>query len=118
MEQVEVTGLDKQIELEVRILRQNGVETMQSCQGGYGHTYAEPTVEFCGTAFEGFRALSIALQHGRRVSELRRVWSIQDGEPVGPHWALTYWDNGYMKRKGHIIRAQEKADRKKKKKNR
>jgi len=67
-----------------------GVETVQSCEGGPGHAYAEPTIEFRGPPSEGHRALSLALLFGQPVSELRRVWSVENGEPVGPHWALTY----------------------------
>jgi hypothetical protein len=98
----EVTGVDKLIALDVRILRDSCVETIQSCQGGDGHTYPEPTIEFAGGRAEGFRALAVALAHGRPIHELRRVWSIQDGEPVGPHWALVYVDRpgeGYAARK-------------------
>lgn len=32
----------------VSILRQNGVETCQSCQGGPGHSSREPYVDFRG----------------------------------------------------------------------
>jgi hypothetical protein len=32
----------------------------------------------------------VALQHGLRVLDLRRIWSIQDGEPNGPYWEITF----------------------------
>src|ERR1700687_3685600 len=82
--------LDSGIANEVRILSENGVETTESCQGGQGHPYPEPTVRFAGGQAEGFRALGIALQHGLKVTELRRVWTIHDGEPVGPQWEMTF----------------------------
>ena len=72
------------------MLRDNGVETFESCQGGQGHPFPEPTVRFHGEAGEGMRALGIALQHGLRVTALRRYWSIIDGEAVGPYWEMTF----------------------------
>jgi|ERR1039458_8146538 hypothetical protein len=75
--------LDPAIRETVRILRENGIETTESCDGTRGHCYAEPTVCFAGTYEAGFRALAIAYAHGLKVHELRRCWQITDGEPVG-----------------------------------
>jgi hypothetical protein len=86
-----IRNLDKGIQREVQILRENGVETFESCEGGQGHPFPEPTVRFLGGHAEGFRALGIALQHGLRVTELRRAWSIQSGEAVGPHWEMVFY---------------------------
>lgn len=83
-------SLDPGIRRMVEVLREYGIETYESCQGGAGHSYPEPTVAFHGQHDEGFRALAAALQHRLPVSELRRVWSIEDGEPVGPSWQLTF----------------------------
>jgi hypothetical protein len=83
--------IDPGIRRAVRVLWENDVETFQSCQGGPGHTFHEPTVQFAGSQAEGFRALGIALQHGLKVSTLRRYWSIQDGEPHGPYWEMTFY---------------------------
>lgn len=90
-------GLDKGIASYVGILWSFGVETFQSCEGvgrthedGRPHAHAEPTIEFHGNTGEAIRALGIALQHALPVAELRRVWSIQDGVPTGPHWAMTF----------------------------
>jgi hypothetical protein len=82
--------LDPGIRRIVEILVENGIETFESCEGGRGHAYFEPTVCFHGQQSEGFKALAVALQHGLRVSELRRYYSIEDGEPVGPKWAMTF----------------------------
>jgi hypothetical protein len=87
---IQFSRLDAGILPIVKILRDNGVETFESCQGGEGHAFFEPTVRFHGGHAEGFRALSIALQHGLGVCELRRYYSIEDGEPVGPHWEMTF----------------------------
>ena len=82
--------IDRGIRNAVRILHDNGIETFESCQGGRGHAFYEPTVRFHGGKGEGFRALAIALQHGLRVSELRRYYDLIDDEPVGPHWEMTF----------------------------
>lgn len=82
--------IDPGIARAVRTLSDNGIETFESCEGGTGHSFPEPTVRFHGGRSEGFRALAIAHQHGLKVSELRRYWDVIDGEPVGPHWELTF----------------------------
>lgn len=82
--------VDPGIRNEVQILWENGVEMTESCQGGTGHSFHEPTVRFRGDHAEGFRALGVALQNGLKVSELRRFWSIQDGEPYGLEWEMTF----------------------------
>ncbi len=82
--------LDSGIKDAVLLLREHGVETVESCEGGANHAYLEPTVRFVGGKAEGYRALSIALQLGLKVSELRRVWPILDYEPTGPYWELTF----------------------------
>jgi hypothetical protein len=83
-------SLDPKIRRVVRPLNENGIETFESCDGGTGHAFYEPTVRFFGERSQGFKALSIAIEHGLRASELRRYYSIQDGEPVGPHWEMTF----------------------------
>lgn len=98
----EYAGIDPGIVQIVRILAENGIETCQSCAAsgpfgegsgkgnGNAHSYFEPIVEFRGSFAAGFRALEIALAHALPVMELRRTWSIQDREPTGPHWAMTF----------------------------
>lgn len=83
-------SLDLGIAEAVEILQAAGVETFESCQGGAGHTYPDPTIRFEGERPEGFRALSVALQNGLRVRTLRRVWTILDNEPTGPFWEMTF----------------------------
>lgn len=87
---IEFERLDAGIRPIVEVLVANGIETFESCEGGQGHAFYEPTVRFHGNHAEGFRALAIALQHGLRVCELRRYYSVEDGEPVGPHWEMTF----------------------------
>ena len=82
--------LDDGIKDAVLVLRDHGIETIESCQGGQGHVYPEPTVRFVGGKEEGYRALSVALKHNLKVLELRRVWPVIDHEPTGPFWDLTF----------------------------
>jgi hypothetical protein len=82
--------LDEAIAPAVYALRAAGVETFESCAGGPGHAYSEPTVRFHGNHSEGFRALATAMQSGLRVTALRRVWPVLDSEPTGPWWELTF----------------------------
>ena len=87
---IEETDLDFGIAEIVKVLREAGVETFESCEGGEGHAYPTPTVRFHGHTPEGFRALAAALDAQLPVAELRRVWVIQDDEPTGPWWELTF----------------------------
>lgn len=81
---------DRGIRYAVKILRDAGIETFESCEGGEGHAFAEPTVRFHGGREEGFRALAAALAASLPVAELRRYWQVVDGEPRGPHWEMTF----------------------------
>jgi hypothetical protein len=85
--------LDNGIASYVDVLDAAGIETFESCEGGEGHSFPEPTIRFYGGRGEGFRALAVTLQVGPLpVKALRRSWSVSsDGEPEGPHWELTFW---------------------------
>ena len=85
-----VARLDPGIRNAVERLREFGVETFESCEGGKGHAYPEPTVRFYGGQAEGFRALAAAMQAGLRVASLRRIWTMTDHEPTGPWWEMTF----------------------------
>ena len=82
--------LDPGISRAVEVLREHGIETFESCQGGAGHASPEPMIRFHGGQGEGFIALGVAQRHRLPVVELRREWSIQDGEAVGPSWTLVF----------------------------
>lgn len=82
--------LDSGIRNAVEILRSGGIETFESCDGRPGHAYPEPTVRFHGDYSEGFRALSVALRAGLRITAMRRTWRVQYGEPTGPWWEMTF----------------------------
>jgi hypothetical protein len=95
--------LDRWISYAVKVLRDGGIETYESCQAGCGHSYAEPAVRFHGTHADGFRALAVAQAFGLPVRALRRFWSIDRGEPTGPYWELTFWPR-------ELKRLQRKAE--------
>src|SRR5438309_4697877 len=82
--------IDRGIAHAVKVLSDAGIETYESCEGGDGHAFPEPTVRFYGDKAEGYRAASIALQLGLPVTALRRFWSVIDGELTGPHWEMTF----------------------------
>lgn len=67
------------------------METFESCEGGPGHSYAEPTVRFAGDPSEGFRAFAAVFgKYDLRVRSLRRAWQVEAGELAGPYWELTF----------------------------
>jgi len=82
--------LDEGIREIVIKLVANGVETFESCEGGEGHGFPEPTVRFEGQSSEGLRALSVALENGLPVYRLRRAWGVIDGSIHGPWWEMTF----------------------------
>ena len=82
--------LDAGIVMYVHALREGGIETYESCQGGKNHAYPEPTIRFHGDRSEGFKALAVAVQRQLPIAALRRIWTILDGEPVGPYWEMTF----------------------------
>ncbi len=82
--------LDPGIEKAVVVLRAAGFETFESCEGGPGHAYPEPTVRFHGDRVHGYAALSAALAAGLAVTALRRVWPVVEMEPTGPWWEITF----------------------------
>jgi hypothetical protein len=85
------TPLDREIGYAVWVLQSAGVETYESCGGGAGHAFTEPTIRFFGGPEEGLRAVSIALKHQLPVFTLRSFWTIQNGELTGPGWEVTFF---------------------------
>jgi hypothetical protein len=86
--------LDEGIREIVKVLSNENVETFESCEGGPGHAYLEPTVRFHGGKSEGFRAFAIASQNDLPVTSLRRIYLVQDGELEGPWWEMTFATKG------------------------
>ena len=83
--------LDPGIKAWVELLQEDGVKTFESCEGGRGHWFYEPTIRFHGDFSEGFRALAMAQEHHLPVCELRQTWSVlQNGKVEGPVWEMTF----------------------------
>lgn len=83
--------IDSGIRQAVLRLQAHGIETCESCEGGSGHAYPEPTVAFYGTPEAGWRAVAVCLAYGLPIRSLRRVWDVLDvNEPTGPHWEITF----------------------------
>lgn len=74
----------------VHVLRREGIETSESCEGGERHIFPEPTIRFFGGKVEGFKAFAIAAAHGLPVVSLRRIWTVDDGELTGPLWEIVF----------------------------
>lgn len=85
-----LANLDPGIKEYVLVLRQARIETCESCQGGVGHAFLEPTIRFHGDTSEGYRAFAWAKQHALPVRELRRTWKVIDGELTGPGWEMVF----------------------------
>lgn len=84
------TPLDPGIADTVKALQAAGVHTYESCQGGEGHSYADPTVRFYGSPGEGWRALAVCMELGLPVVHIHRSWDMDAGEPSGPYWELVF----------------------------
>ena len=83
--------LDPGIKQAVEKLQACGIETFESCEGGGGHAFTEPTIRFRGTPEAGWHALGVCLASGFPVLCLRRVWYVLDtNEPTGPDWELVF----------------------------
>jgi hypothetical protein len=96
--------LDRFISYAVMRLREGGIETFESCDGGRGHSSPEPMVRFWGNPGMGFRAFSVATDYGLPASDIRRYWTVEDGELVGPSWEMTF-------ARRRLVRLQLQAER-------
>lgn len=76
-------GLDAGIRFAVRVLHANGLDTCQSCQGGKGHAYLEPTVDMVSHSSDadGMAALACLTSYGLPVTTVAILWNIDNGLP-------------------------------------
>ncbi len=86
--------LDEGIKEYVKALISEGIETFESCQGGEGHCFSEPTIRFHGDHYEGYRAFGVAKMLGLPVAGLRRYYQVNGDELVGPWWEMTFRTTG------------------------
>jgi len=82
--------LDVGVRRYVQALVRAGVRTFESCEGGRGHAYPEPTIRFHGGERAGRLALAVALRADLPVAALRRTWPIVEGDATGPYWELVF----------------------------
>lgn len=80
--------IDPGITEAVDILRNAGIETFDSCEGGPGHALPEPTIRFHGNAWAGHKAFAVAMENGLPVLSLRRAYIVTSGQLEGPWWEL------------------------------
>ena len=73
-----IEGIDTGILPVVKVLNQHGFKTFESCEGGEGHCYNEPTVRFFGSEFDLIRAYEICRCYGFNVYEAKRVFLKED----------------------------------------
>jgi hypothetical protein len=91
---LDLSRLDAGIRRAVELLREGGVETFESCEGGWGHSFYRPTVKFYGTTAAGWRALAVCKDSALPVRTLERVWDLEEGEPSGPYWQIVFRERG------------------------
>lgn len=80
--------LDVDIAWPVHMLRERGIHTTESCQGGEGHAFPDPSIKIAGSHGEGWRALSVLRDYRVPVMHLCRTWDITHGEVDGPYWLV------------------------------
>ena len=79
--------LDPEIAQTVRILHRHGIFTLESCQGGPGHSYGYPTVLFDGDRNTAKRVRQLCQDEGLRPIRLRYDRALF--YPIKPFWVLT-----------------------------
>lgn len=84
------SDLDPGIRRAVLVLRSAGIETFESCEGGAGHAYTEPTVRFHGGTWVGYRAFAVAMEHGLPVLAVRFAYSNYNGHLGPPCWEIVF----------------------------
>lgn len=86
------SDIDAGIRRAVLILRSGGIETFESCEGGDGHAYPEPTVRFHGGTWAGYRAFAVAMEHGLPVAAVRLTYAAHNGLLGPPCWEMVFDD--------------------------
>lgn len=89
--------LDPGIVRILRIFREHGIETCQSCEGpngmqpegrhGEGHCYPYPTIDILG---EPWKALDVANTHDSQVDQISEIFGVRDGRPVEHFWRIEF----------------------------
>ena len=103
---IDYSVLDKGIREAVEILNRHGFETFESCEGGKGHCYSEPTIRFFGNEFDLIRAFELCKLYKMNIYEAKRVYRKTDvysegdkGEPIGLSWDKPFNEMVFIKNK-------------------
>jgi hypothetical protein len=90
-------ALDPGIIRILRIFKEAGIETCQSCEGpkgmfpegqhGVGHSYEHPTIDVLG---EPWKALDVANTYAAQVDQISEVFGVRDGRPVEHFWRIEF----------------------------
>jgi len=91
--------LDPGIERAVLFLRNKGIETFESCEGGKGHAYTEPTVRFHGQYDDLLKAAGLLIYYGFPLDSVRRYYSVLWNELVGPYNEVTFYKKVPLKKR-------------------
>lgn len=88
----EYDGIDLGVRFAVKVLHAAGIETCQSCQGGAGHSYPEPSIDLParGDDADGFGALAALQAYGLPVFAVHLVWSVRNGVPYEKLWRIVF----------------------------
>jgi hypothetical protein len=97
--------LDRWIRYAVLVLHRGGIRTYESCHGGRGHAFPEPTVRFEGSMRDAFRAVALARTHGLPIYQLRQFWRVSATKTERPAWELTFFP------RAGLIAVQGRAER-------
>jgi hypothetical protein len=80
----------------VEILRKNGIDTFESCEGGEGHSFPEPTVRFWGNEIDCIRAYDICQYYRLNVSCTRKVFEKEAIDPYRKGEYIDLYPNGFI----------------------
>ena len=83
--------MDPGIRKAVLILRRGGIETFESCEGGPGHAFDQPTIKFNGDSWACF---AVAMEHGLPVQRIQRAYGVVEGQLEGPWWEIVFATRG------------------------
>lgn len=86
----------------LKILRAFGFDTFESCEGGKGHAFPDPTIKFWGDEFDCIRAYELCEQFGLNVFRARRIFFkevlySQDNTISCPTWVTPYNEIVFLK---------------------
>jgi hypothetical protein len=89
-----IAGLDPGIRDAVVLLREHGISTGESCQGGPGHSSGWPWITFGGNEHAGLWAVWLLESAGISVDRLNRTWRLDSGSYPDPYWKVVLQPQG------------------------